>query len=606
MKKNSALYLFPLAFVLNAQVPSDSNLDPNFVDSLADELSGEVIIMNDVDEDEKIDELFNSQTSLEKTKLLLKKMRMQLEAIEDRMAADNQKDEVELELFGNEFFRTLQTTFAPINMPNQDGSYIVDVGDRFSINVLGDTDIDLVLDVSRDGSLAITGFGKVYVAGLTLSEVEAKLEKYFAAKVLGSETIVDLKKLRDIQVLIIGKVEMPGMYTLTGGSSVLSAISAAGGMLENGSFRGIELIRNGKIIQEIDLYQFLVFGDNNLTNIKLRSGDTLRIPAANFHVPISGGINTNAIFELVSGETIEDLINFAGGFSQDHYGYDYLSLYRSSLNSLNFLTIEKDQYSNYILLPRDTVLVPSFDNDLRKQMKVSVIGRVKNPGVYFINEGDKLSDVIRRSGGYLDDAYIYAAALFRNEAIDKQKTFSQKNYVDTVSHVISTIGKKDAFVDERILPILQEEIKATEFDGRVIATFDLDELARDPSKDLVLKDNDKIIVPQLEKVVYLFGDFNSPTNIVYESGFTPDDYIKLAGGPKKSAEDYVIIVNPDGTSASYNPGLFKLNPPDIYPGSIIYAPRDVGRLDGIEFSATLAPILSSLAISLASLNSIND
>jgi len=550
--------------------------------------------------------LFNSQTSLEKTKILLKKMRLQLEAIEDRMAADDQEDKVELELFGNEFFRTLQTSFSPINMPNQDGSYLVDVGDRFSINVIGDTDVNLDADVNRDGSLVLQGFGKIYVAGLTLSEVETKLEKYFANKVLGSETIVSLKELRDIQVLIIGKVEMPGLYTLSGGSSVLAAISVAGGMLENGSFRRIELIRNGKILHDIDLYQFLAFGNHDLSNIKLRSGDTLRIPAANFHVPVTGGVNTNAIFEIVTGETIEDLINLAGGFSQDYYGYDYLSLYRSTLNGLDFLTIEDAQYSNYILLPRDSILVPSFENDLRKQKKVSVVGRVKNPGVYYINEGDKLSDVVRRSGGYLDDAYIYAAALFRNQAIDKQKMFSQKNYVDTVSHVISTIGKKDAFVDERILPILQEEIKATEFDGRVIATFDLDELARDPSKDLVLKDNDKIIVPALEKVVYLFGDFNNPTNIMFEPEFGPDDYINLAGGPKKSAESYVLIVNPDGTSASYSPSLFKLNPPDIYPGSIIYAPRDVGRLDGIEFSATLAPILSSLAISLASLNSIND
>jgi polysaccharide export outer membrane protein len=423
---------------------------------------------------------------------------------------------------------------------------------------------------------------------------------------LGSETIVTLTSLRDIQVLMIGMVERSGIYTIAGGSTVLSALNVAGGISENGTYRNIELIRNGEVIRNFDLYDFLVFGNNEFLNYKLRAGDAVRVNAANFHVPVTGGVNTPAIYELKSGETIEDVISFASGFSQDHFGFDYLDVFRSSATKTDFISVTQENFKEFVLLPRDTLLVPSFDNEIRRQKKIEILGRVENPGTYFIRDGEKLSDLISRAGGYRDDAYIFGASLFRKNAINLQEVYATRMYADTIAHVVGSIGRPDAYLDERMLPILQEELKTINYDGRLVTTFDLDELKADPSKDIVLEDGDKILIPQLDKVVYLFGDFANPSNFRYEPGFKPDDYMRLAGGSKEGAEDYVIIVNPDGTSQAYKPGLLKLRPPSIYPGSIIYAPRNVGRLDGIEFAGTLAPILSSLAISLASLNSIND
>lgn len=605
-----SLILAAIFFSINiyTQVPgsAESGLDKNFLDSLGDSIAGEVIVLNDIEEDQQIDNLFQSQTSLEKTKLLLARLREQMEAIEDRLDDEDIDSDKELEVFGSTFFRSISSTFSPINIPNPDASYIVDVGDGFHISVIGSDDLDLNTQVQRDGSLGITGFGKVTVAGLTLQEVENKLKTFFAGKLLGSETIVNLTSIRDIQVLMIGKVERSGIYTISGGSTILSAINAAGGITEDGSFRKLELIRNGKVIQEFDLYDFLVFGNNNFINFKLRAGDAIRVPAASFHVPVTGGINTPAIYELKSGEKISDVIEFAGGFSQDFFGFDYLDIFRSNAARTEFLTISQDDFKDFVLLPRDTLLVPSFDNEIRMQKKVEIIGRVNNPGTYFIKDGERLSEVIKRAGGYRSDAYIYGASLYRKTAIAKQELYATRMYADTIAHVVGSIGRPDAYLDERMLPILQEELKTLNYDGRLVTTFDLDQLAANPSKDLVLEDGDRILIPQLDKIVYLFGDFSNPSNFRYEPGFTPDDYVKLAGGTKEGAEKYVIIVNPDGTAEAYNSGLLKLRPPTIYPGSIIYAPRDVGRLDGVEFAGTLAPILSSLALSLASLNSIND
>ena len=126
--------------------------------------------------------------------------------------------------------------------------------------------------------------------------------------------------------------------------------------------------------------------------------------------------------------------------------------------------------------------------------------------------------------------------------------------------------------------------------------------------DLVLADNDKIVIPELEKVVYLFGEFKNPINTTYSSGLSLKNYLRLAGGLKKTANKELIVIDPDGQAHVYSAGLmgWSRGSIDIYPGSIIYAPREVGKIEGVMYAATLSPILSSLALSLASLNSINN
>jgi protein involved in polysaccharide export with SLBB domain len=121
-----------------------------------------------------------------------------------------------------------------------------------------------------------------------------------------------------------------------------------------------------------------------------------------------------------------------------------------------------------------------------------------------------------------------------------------------------------------------------------------------------LKHKDRIVIPPLEKVVYLFGDFKKPANLSYNPNLGIEEYIKDAGGLNDSAQKEIIVIDPSGASNVYTKALFASSNVEIYPGSIIYAPRDIGKIEGIRYAATISPILSSLAISLASLNSISD
>ena len=586
----------------------NSGIDSDFLDSLPEELGSEVLLLNEIEEDQEIENLLNSKTTLEKTSVLIKKLRGQLENIEDRVRNQLGIDiysDGSLPIFGQDFFRSVQSTFSPINLPNMDGSYIVDVEDTFTITVVGSADAELEVIVARDGSLMIPRYGKLQVAGLALSQVDIKFREFFSSKALGSEAFIQLNKIRDLQVVILGEVTLPGIYTMSGGSNILTAINVAGGISDNGSFRAIEHIRDGEVIQTVDLYDLFIFGDSRTLLKQLRSGDMLFVRPLAFQIPVSGGVNKRAVFEMVEGETFEDIISYAGGFSQDHFGYNTIKVFRSDLFDGKFVDLNTSELSSTYVQPRDAVLVPSFANDFKQVKFVQIQGRVKNPGVYFINDGDRLSDLVARAGGYLDDAYLYGAALFREEAAAKEERFHKLNYRDTISFVISNIGKPDASVGAGVLPLLEQELKTKEYVGRVVANFNIDQIKKDPSLDTTLQDKDNIIVPEIEKIVYLFGDFNNPSNYSYIPDRDLKDYIRLAGGKRKSANEDIIIINPDGTTQIFSDTLLSFNTIDIYPGSIIYAPRNIGRLDGILYAATLSPILSSLALSLASLNSIN-
>ena len=233
--------------------------------------------------------------------------------------------------------------------------------------------------------------------------------------------------------------------------------------------------------------------------------------------------------------------------------------------------------------------------------------RVKRPGKYFFQEGETLSGLIKRAGGYNDKAYSYGAALFRERAIELEQQYSQRNYKDVLSFITSSIGKPGVTLNSAAVELLTEEAQAAQYLGRIITDFTLSNLLKDPSKDVILESGDSIVVPPLDKTVYMFGDFSSPSNVSFSPSMKVTDYINQSGGLKDTALNRVFIIDPDGKAHIYAINkLFGQNNIPIYPGTIIYAPKDVGKLQGIEFASTFAPVLSSLALSLASLNSINN
>jgi len=274
-------------------------------------------------------------------------------------------------------------------------------------------------------------------------------------------------------------------------------------------------------------------------------------------------------------------------------------LQKITIEGSKLLEIPVDQLDKVQLQPRDSIIVPYFTNSEQSVRSATIEGMVRRPGTYYIEENETVDDLIRKAGGFKEKAYVFGAALMRETAIEKQKQFAQMNYADTVNYIISSMGKSGGGAS---LDLLVEELRAQPYTGRVILDFD-DSM----TSEVLLDDKDKIVVPKLPNVVYMFGDFKNPANITYNPELSIKDYLAVAGGLKPSAYNDLVIIDPDGVSHLYKKGLLQFNSDiDIYPGSIIYAPRDIGKLSGITYAAAVSPILSSLAISLASLNSISN
>ena len=237
---------------------------------------------------------------------------------------------------------------------------------------------------------------------------------------------------------------------------------------------------------------------------------------------------------------------------------------------------------------------------------------VKRPGIYNIQEGETLSGLISRAGGYKENAYPYGGVFFRKSAEEMSAKFNKRIYSDTINFLVSNLGSGGGNSSQPLtgdfLKILIEESKAQDSIGRIVTEFDLNKIKASPMLDTKLKDNDVINVPALSQQVYLFGDFNQPLILPYNPEFTPEQYVSLAAGKKTSATKHTVIIDPDGKShyfASSKFSLFNENI-DVYPGTIIYLPRELGKVNGVQFAAAVAPILSSLTLSLASINTITD
>jgi protein involved in polysaccharide export with SLBB domain len=584
-----------------------TGFDEDFIAGLPQSSRDQLELNENVQEDEELTQLYNADSSLANTKAILKNLRDQINNIEQTISPKaSPGTDQSLEIFGSYFFQNIQSTFMPVNVANLGDEYFLDAGDELEIMLTGRTSRTSTQMINRDGSILLQGIGKISIAGKNFSEAQELVSEFVESVSIGTKAYMSLSKIRDIQVLVTGSVKAPGIYTISGNSNVLGAINNAGGMKTNGSFRKVDLLRKGNVIKTFDLYDLIAFGAFDAT-LTLRAGDSIFIHPISFHVPVSGGINNPGIFEIIPGESIKDVIKFAGNFSQAHHGYDYVMLERMSLEGFENIKVNLDQVDKLSLKPRDILKIPHFYPHSTALKRVTIEGEVKQPGTYFLEKNESLSELISRAGGYKANAYIYGAALFRKSASEQEKIFAQRNYADTVAYIVSNIGKPNTTIASDTINFLNEEIKAKNFVGRIIADFDMNTIRRSPAKDLALENQDRLVIPAMQKVLYMFGDFSNPTTATYDSSLSIKDYIKMSGGLKDSASTQLLVIDPDGKTNIYNANRWSFaSSIALYPGSIIYASRDIGEINGVVYASAVAPILSSVALSLASLNAINN
>lgn len=580
--------IFLLAFLALTTIIYSQELDEGYLQSLPEDIRSDVL--NKIEAKENLDKPVyrRASTFIDKDKDI-----------------DEDKDINTTLLFGSDFFDVMQTSFMPINEPNLDSSYILDFGDVLEIQLIGQKDIIESFSINRDGSINLLDIGKLNLSGLSLNDASNLIKAKVNSAYIGTEAYISLKNIRDINVLIVGNAYNPGIYTLNGNSNMLHAISMAGGVNDIGSYRNIKLIRSGKVIDTLDIYEVLVFGKYNFSS-GLRSGDSIVVGPQEKLVSIETGVMRPATFEMKSNETFDDLLKYANGFSKD-INLDQLFVKRVSSGKSNIIQITLDELNSFEFINNDSIFIQEYKIDT-----VLIEGSVNNPGTYKFNRGTTLSQAIQSAGGYDNSAYPFGGYLENQKALEINQISKNRLYDKFISNLIINSGSASSIQDAHVMELLMQ-LKNSESTGRVIAEFDLDIISSNPSMDTILEDGDKIFIPQLTQQVYIHGETSNPGAIRYAPGKSIDYYLNKSGGALLTADlDNIFIVHPNGETENFaNKSRLSFiiednNEELIYPGSIIYIPQKTNYANSLQVASIWAPIISSIALSLTSLSVLNN
>ena len=586
---------------------SAQTLNENYLSSLPPEIQADVL-KNIAQETSNNPELYRGpQTTVLQLNSQLEQIQLQLSEIENELDI-SVNDNGYLEEFGANFFKSFQSSFAPLSLPSLSDNYNVGIGDLFNISLIGQVNSDLSdVPIAKDGSITISGLGKFNILGLSLGKASQYIQSKVDQKIVGQEVYLTLSDLRDINVLVVGNVEFPGMYTVAANSNILSILDSAGGPSESGSMRSILLKRNGEVIQEYDLYEVFVNG-NFESSKQLKAGDVILVSSKGHQVGISGGVTRPGIYELKKNDSLKNVLHFAGGISPSGIKEKILVERKDSNSPSNFY-ISSNDASAFILKNGDSIKINFFKPINLAQASIELKGEVENPGIYPISPMETLSSVIQRAGGYKDAAYPFAGSVYRNSTKKVEKYINNKLYQDMIAFMASA-ANSSSVASSGSLPLILSEFKNSEPAGRITAIFNLDSLLANPRLDLQLVDGDVIEIPPYSPEVFVLGEVLNGGSKYYNPELDPADYIKLAGGHGRFADlKKIIVISPNGDTFLHTSGfnfLRDTGKTGLYPGSIIYVPRQIGKLDGVNYAASIAPIFSSLALSLASLNAINN
>ncbi len=376
----------------------------------------------------------SKQKVVSKTTIVEKQEGIDTFGITDNKNIDIKKSKV----FGFDFFQNPKISFAPnVNMPTPE-NYIVGTGDELTIDVWGAAENSFSQKIDNQGNINLNMIGKIRVGGLNFNEVKTKINsalRQIYSGISASEgsynkvyTSVSIGNVRTVKVNIIGEVQVPGTYSLNALSTLLNALYACGGPTETGSFRDIQLIRNGNKIATFDVYNFLLKGSQE-GNLNLNDQDIIIVPPYKNQVEVKGNVKREGFYEIKDNENLATLIDFFGGFKANAYK-DNLVIERIVGAKREVKEVSYSQANTFIMKSGDKLTVQKLSDIYHN--KISIGGAVYQPGNYAYTEGMSALDLINRAAGVLDQAHLERGLLFRTtNRVDKQTlNFSVKDLLD--------------------------------------------------------------------------------------------------------------------------------------------------------------------------------
>jgi len=332
---------------------------------------------------------------------------------QDKIVNKKVKDTLNSLVFGSELFDNPTLNFEPSSKLATPVNYILGPGDELQVSVYGVQEFNASLPVTVEGKINIQYVGQIPVSGMTIEaatlKIRGEMARVYTTLRSGQSQIgISLTRIRTIKVTLIGS-KQPGNYSISSLATVYNALFLGGGPGKNGSYRNIELLRNNKVYRKIDIYKFLVNG-NQSDNVGLKDNDVIRIPAYSQRVTLEGQVKRPGIFEMKAGESFNDLLSFASGFNEFAYTASVNVLQKTN-KEFKVKDIKASEYGSYKPLAGDVFRVSKILNRFENRIKIE--GAVFRPDIYSFYEGMRISDLIAQAEGLKEDAYADRATIVR-------------------------------------------------------------------------------------------------------------------------------------------------------------------------------------------------
>lgn len=412
----------------------------------------------------------------------------------------------EEQVFGRNIFNTSNLTFEPsTNLPTP-SNYRLGAGDEIIIDIWGTSQVTIQETISPDGAINIENLGLVFLNGMTVNQATSYLRKELNKIYAGlddeqpsSQIKVSLGNSRTIQVNVMGEVYQPGTYALSAFSTVFHALYSAGGVSEIGSLRNIQVVRNGKNIATVDVYDFIMHGKTK-DDIHLQEGDVIIVSPYESLVKIEGNVKRPMKYEMKNNETVATLLKYAGNFASDAYTRS-IKVVRQNGKEYQVFTVEDIDYSVFKLKDGDVLTAEAILN--RYENKLEIKGAVYRPGIYqFGGNLNTVKQLIEKADGVMADAFLGRAVLHRQR-------------------------------EDLTREILQVDLKG---------------ILGGTKPDIALKRNDVLYIPSIHDLqdlgnVEVFGEVARPGKYIFADNMTLEDLIIQAGGLLESASTVKVDVS---------------------------------------------------------------
>ena len=507
------------------------------------------------------------------------------------------------------------TDYNPVVPPD----YILRAGDELIVTIWGSVDADLRVQVDRSGRIVIPRVGPIMVSGVRYADLPDVISRKVGLVFKNYQISVSLGQLRGVRAYITGFVDRPGPIVVNSLSTLMQALLRSGGPSLSGSYRNIQLRRGGSTVAILDLYDLLLRGDRSADQL-VQADDVVYVGPVGGQVAMIGSVNRPAIFEVKTGETVDDLLRMAGGYSAVA-DRSRLAIERLDERATLRVTQFDQPLAGKMPLTNGDVLrafnaVESLQPMLRQNTRVRVEGEVVRPGEYILPPASSVADALRAAGGTTQGAFLFATEFTRESVKETQ----QRNYDRALQDFETQLTRSSstqrtgtaeesaaAAVAANANSRLIEQLRSLRPNGRIVLQTGP---YSDTLPDLALENGDRIYIPPRPKTIGVFGSVFSAGSYLHSDTRTVGDYLRLAGGPTRGADEssiFVIRANGTVSSSLQESGYFsrgnQLAGLVAEPGDTIFVPEELNKTTWVQGAKDWTQIFYQFGVGVAALRS---